>query len=113
MQYEQVETIKVNNTVDNATSLYEQLVHDYPFLNKSLLKRYARDYANGAYKILAGVYDINDMGSNFGDEIYQNEIDYLLHDNPNMSVDDLIWRQTNVGVKLNDCQKAKLYHYLQ
>ncbi|GLR70203.1 hypothetical protein [Agaribacter marinus] len=113
MHYEQVETVELNSSINTANSLYEQLVHDYPFLSKSLLERYVKEYANDAYTILAGVYDIDDMGSSFGAEIYQNEIDYLVHGNPDLSIEELIWRKTTMGLKLNEYQKAKLNCYIQ
>lgn len=92
-------------------ALYSQLLADYPWLPKTILKRFIRQYGTLSYQILENCHTLEDLGEDFGQGLYQKELCYLSQQEWAKSADDVIWRRTKLGLKLTVEQKEQLNRY--
>jgi len=52
------------------------------------------------------------MGEHFGAGMYQAEVDYLIEREWACSLEDVIWRRTKHGLRLNQAQQDTLSSYI-
>jgi glycerol-3-phosphate dehydrogenase len=52
------------------------------------------------------------LGQDFGHGLSAAEIDYLVTQEWATTADDILWRRTKLGLRLNSVQVATLKHYL-
>lgn len=76
------------------------LAEQYPWLPQSLLQRYVTSYGKLTEQFLMGCEALEDLGTCFGAEIYQREVDYLMAHEWVYEVDDLLWRRSKLGLFL-------------
>ncbi|MCH2056342.1 MAG: glycerol-3-phosphate dehydrogenase [Thalassotalea sp.] len=93
-------------------SLSVQLESQYPWLSKALISRYVRSYGTIAIAFLSGCNSLDDLGEDFGAGLYQKELDYLAEREWAKTLDDVIWRRSKLGLRLNEGQKQKIEQYL-
>jgi len=94
------------------TELQTQLQRQYPWLSESLAGRFVRSYGTLCETILAGATQLADLGQHFGAELYQREVDYLTEHEWALTVEDILWRRTKLGLRLNPQQQQQLAEYL-
>ncbi len=92
--------------------LVRGLVADYPRLDTPLLRRLARSYGTLSRTLLGERQDMGALGRHFGGTLYQCEVDYLIGREWAMTADDVLWRRTKQGLRLNDEQKQALADYM-
>ena len=97
---------------ENQVSLVAQLTAEFPWLNKTIAERYARQYGLLSYKFLKGKCSVDAMGEHFGAGMYQAEVDYLIEREWACSLEDVIWRRTKHGLRLNQAQQDTLSAYI-
>lgn len=88
------------------------LFRHYFWLPQPLVRRYAHQYGNRCHLFLDGTENINDLGINFGHDLYQKEVDFLCEHEWAKTTDDIIWRRTKLGLKMNAAEKQQLQNYL-
>jgi glycerol-3-phosphate dehydrogenase len=79
----------------------------YPFLSADDADRIARAYGTRARAWLG-----KDQGRDFGGGLRQAEVDYLVAEEWAVSAEDVLWRRTKLGLRLNAEQVAGLRDYL-
>ncbi|ETO93015.1 glycerol-3-phosphate dehydrogenase [Legionella oakridgensis] len=84
----------------------------YHWLDKNILDRYLSTYGTRVEQFLQGCKTQDDLGMHFGETLYQAEVNYLLQEEWARTVDDILWRRTKLGLKLNTAAQNKLQHYL-
>lgn len=89
-----------------------QLRRRYTFLSESLARRLARTYGSNSELILANATGISDLGEDFGHELYEAELRYLVEHEWVKRVDDAIWRRTKSGMWLSEEQQAHVAQWL-
>ena len=94
-------------------SLISQLNKQYPFIDESQLKRYARSYGTYTEVLLEGVASTQQLGKHFGADLYEVEINYLLKTEWAIEAEDILWRRSKLGLKLNEQQVEQLKLYLR
>lgn len=97
---------------ENHASLVAKLGSDFPWLEKSIAERYARQYGLLCYKFLTGLTAIKEMGEDFGAGLYRAEVDYLIKCEWACTLEDVIWRRTKHGLRLDSAQQASLAQYI-
>jgi glycerol-3-phosphate dehydrogenase len=73
----------------------------YPFLPKDLINRYARAYGTRMNILLKNVKDIDQMGTHFGDNLYEAEVRYLIKYEFAHTIDDILMRRSKLGLHLS------------
>lgn len=71
--------------------------HKWPLSSPELIERYARVYGLRMDKIF------NDgLGKDFGDNVFEGELRYLVSHEYARSVEDILWRRTKLGMHITD-----------
>ena len=97
------------------TGLAEQiatLAADYPFLDGATVDRIARAYGTDARRWLGDAQGLNALGTHFGAGLTAAEVDWLIDREWAMSVDDILWRRTKLGLRIDAAGRAALEGYL-
>ncbi len=84
----------------------------YSWLDESIVMDYCRNYGMAIHHILEHCEQTKDLGEYFGGGLYQCEVVYLINSEWVQSVDDILWRRTKKGLKLNSDEKEKLKQWL-
>jgi glycerol-3-phosphate dehydrogenase len=86
---------------------------DFPFLSKSLIRRYARAYGTCMNIILDGVRSLDDMGADIGGGVYGRELDYLRAYEFAKTGEDVLWRRSKLGLHLDRASIAAVTQYME
>ncbi|MEO1494742.1 MAG: glycerol-3-phosphate dehydrogenase [Pseudomonadota bacterium] len=94
--------------VDGFDRLCEALVSRHPWLDPVIARRLARAYGTDAAAIIGGAERFEDLGEHFGAGLTEAELRHLMHREWARTADDVIWRRSKLGLRLNDDQKQRL-----
>lgn len=78
-----------------------KLRKDYPAVSGSLVAHYARLYGTLAYTILDGVSTDADLGAQFGDNLFEKEVSYLVATEWAKTPEDILSRRTKHGLHMS------------
>ena len=76
--------------------------HDYPWLPRALVRRYARSYGMMMNRFLEGCKALTDLGPHYGDHVYKAEIMYLIRHEWARSTEDILWRRSKLGLHVSE-----------
>ena len=62
--------------------------------------------------ILGNKSNIKQLGIDFGKGLYECEVDYLIKNEWALTVSDIIWRRSKLGLTLNKAELLKLNNYI-
>lgn len=99
--------------LDSVSQLAEALCDAHGWLAGDLARRWAASYGTRAWRLLEEVHCLMDLGENFGAGLYAREVDYLREEEWALSLEDILWRRTKLGLLLGPMQQQKLQRYLQ
>ncbi len=99
--------------IDGLPALKAQLAAAYPFLDATDLDRIARAYGTRAPRWLGEAKAWEDLGPSFGAGLSAAEVAYLRHVEWASTAEDILWRRTKLGLRLDSAQQAALADYLQ
>ena len=94
--------------VDGVDGLIAQLRAAHPFLSARHAKRLIRGYGAEAAEMLHGATAPADLGRDFGAELYEVEVRWLMDREFARRAEDVLWRRTKLGLHLDDAQAAAL-----
>jgi glycerol-3-phosphate dehydrogenase len=80
----------------------------WPWLPSALARRWLRHYGTCTETLLGGARTVGDLGEHFGAGLYQLELDYLIRAEWARSGDDVLWRRTKLGLRLNPEQRDRV-----
>ncbi|SMH51909.1 glycerol-3-phosphate dehydrogenase [Mesorhizobium australicum] len=89
------------------------LRRDYPFLDARLARRLTRLYGTRASALLGDALSIADLGQNFGADLTEAEVRYLIANEWAVTAEDVLWRRTKRGLHLDAAQKAALEAWMR
>lgn len=95
------------------SGLLQQFNRQYPWLETELAQRYVRTYGTLTEKLLEGCSQMDDLGLHFGKGLYAAEVNYLIRSEWALTVEDIVWRRTKLGLWLKDEQLDQLKAYLE
>ena len=90
-----------------------ELVRRYPWLPGGQALRYARAYGTRAHGILGAARSLDQLGTHFGADLYAAEVEYLVRDEWARGSDDILWRRSKLGLRLDAAQRERLGAWLQ
>lgn len=90
--------------IDNANfdRFLTQQTQAYPWLPADLLLRYARAYGARMDRFLEGARSLEDLGTHYGEHVYEAEIVYLVRYEFAREAEDVLWRRSKLGVHVSD-----------
>ncbi len=80
----------------------------YPWMPLELLRRYARSYGSRLYKIIGGAQGLSGLGMHYGDDVYAAEINYLKECEFALTLEDILWRRSKLGLHISPQTKNKI-----
>jgi glycerol-3-phosphate dehydrogenase len=89
-----------------------RLKGDYPFLDIRLARRLTRLYGTRAKVLLGLAKSLSDLGRHFGADLYEAEVRYLVAYEWAMTAEDILWRRTKRGLKLDKEQATALEEFM-
>ena len=90
-----------------------EMARRYAFLDPALVQRLCRAYGTRVVAVLDGVAIETDLGRDFGAGLSQREVDYLVANEWATTAEDILWRRTKLGLRLDAAQVADLTASLQ
>ena len=84
----------------------------YPNLNPQLLRRLGRAYGTAVPSMLGTRRGAADLGQLFGGTLYQVEVDWLIEREWARSAEDILWRRSKQGLRLNQAEVTELARYV-
>lgn len=85
----------------------------YPFLTANHACRLFRLYGTRVYNLLGNAASLSDLGQSFGSDLYEREVDYLIANEWAREAEDILWRRTKLGLRLNAQEVSALDIYMQ
>ena len=89
------------------------LQQSHPQLPAALLQRLASSYGTRATRLLGGAQSLDALGHDHGGGLYQRELDYLVAHEWARTADDVLWRRTHLGLRMQPAQCEALAAHLQ
>lgn len=90
------------------------LIADYAFLSPAYAWRLVRLYGTKARTLLGSAKSIEDLGLNFGSDLTEAEVSYLMQHEWATTSEDVLWRRTKRGLVIKDKAKiAELEAFMQ
>jgi glycerol-3-phosphate dehydrogenase len=65
-----------------------------------------------ARAIVADIVKPKDLGIHFGAGLYEREVTHLVNNEWAMTADDILWRRTKLGLRLNEQERRHLSDWL-
>ncbi len=87
-------------------ALAGRLRTEHPFLAEGHARRLARLYGTRAWQLLDGAADAASLGRHFGADLYEAELRYLVAEEWAATAEDVLWRRTKLGLRLDEDEKA-------
>jgi glycerol-3-phosphate dehydrogenase len=84
----------------------------YAFLSADHARRLVRLYGTRAAAIPGDAKTIDDLGRNFGSDLYEAEVRWLMENEWARHAEDVLWRRTKRGLHLSAAQAAALEGYM-
>lgn len=83
-----------------------------PWLPDALALRLCRNYGSRALRIVESCSHLEELGECFGADLYTAEVDYLIDCEWARSADDILWRRSKLGLRIDAAGHRRLQDYL-
>jgi len=90
----------------------ESCIQRYPWLEPAVLHHYARDYGTEIHTMIQGCSGMSDLGEQFGEGLYEREVQHLVANEWAESTEDILWRRTKAGLRLGPEARVRLQRWL-
>ena len=85
----------------------------YPWLPSALAQRFASSYGIRAERILGDCTSLTELGTHFGQGLYQAEVLYLVREEWAHSAEDILWRRSKLGLFFSQEERDRLEQFTQ
>lgn len=99
--------------VEDFDQLVEKLQSDYSFLSEDLAWRLVRSYGTRAWQLMGDASSASDMGPQFGGSLTGREVGYLMDHEWAQNAEDVVWRRTKLGIRLEAKEIATLNDWMK
>ncbi|MBR9765375.1 MAG: glycerol-3-phosphate dehydrogenase, partial [Rhodobacteraceae bacterium] len=89
-----------------------QLLLDYPFLDPRQAERLFRHYGTECHDLLGAAKTAEDLGRDFGAGLTEAEVRFLMDREYATRAEDVVWRRTKLGLRMDAAQIAALDAYM-
>lgn len=89
----------------------KELIHIYYYLPEPLLAALYQRHGSLTRAVIGKAKSPADLGSHFGDTLYQREVDYLMATEWARTAEDILWRRTKCGLHMGEAGKGALEYY--
>ncbi len=93
---------------DKAEDQVLRLLKEYPFIEKNHAERLIRSYGTRFSLLLGDSKSSKDLGRNFGADLYEIEVRYLMTHEWAQKAEDVLWRRSKLGLRIKAADKEAL-----
>ena len=97
---------------DGVADLLARLLREHRYLSAAHAARLVRTYGTEAFRLLEGATGTADLGIDFGATLTEAEVNWLMTREYARTAEDILWRRTKLGLRMNDQQVAALQAHL-
>lgn len=97
----------------DATQACSRLQSLAPWLPSGIAQRWAGAYGSRSAELLQGVQGLHDLGEAFGGGLHAREVDFLRRHEWALDSDDVLWRRSKLGLRLDAAQVARLQAWME
>ena len=90
----------------------ERLKADYAFLSPQHARRLFRLYGTKSRALLGQAKSLADLGQHFGADLYAAELRYLIANEWAQTAEDVLWRRTKLGLRIDRAQLAAIEQFM-
>ncbi len=94
-------------------ALIARVKRNWPFLTDSCAERLVSAYGTRVDTLLGKVKSRQELGAHFGADLYEAEIRYLMAHEWALDSEDILWRRTKLGLRLDDAQVGTLERFMR
>lgn len=98
--------------VDGVPALTAKLLKPYPFLTTQWVDRLVKAYGTDAFLVLGDAKDAAELGQNFGANLTEREVNWLVDKEFAQTAEDIVWRRSKLGLRLTTQQIMMLDAWL-
>jgi glycerol-3-phosphate dehydrogenase len=99
--------------IDGIDSLQADLCREYPFLSATHARRLVRSYGRRSAVILGSASSLDDLGRQFGADLTEAEVRYLIDCEWARSAEDVVWRRSKLGLRMSSEQIGELENFMR
>lgn len=99
--------------VGDFATLVGDLQKSYDFLSPKHARRLVRAYGTDARLILGGTTSLADLGRDFGANLFEVEIKWLMRHEFARAAEDVVWRRSKLGLRLSVDEIAAVDAWMQ
>lgn len=99
--------------VDGVQDLIDGLIVDYPFLDDVWAQRLIRAYGTDARVMLGDAGAVSDLGQNFGANLTEREVRWLMTHEFARHGEDVVWRRSKLGLRMTKAEITLLDEWMQ
>jgi glycerol-3-phosphate dehydrogenase len=96
----------------NIQTFTKSIESKYPWLPEQLRTRLIKSYGTRIFDLLINANNVESLGQNFGSDLYEEEINYLIEKEWAIEIDDVIWRRTKRGLYLTTVEISQIKAFL-
>lgn len=93
--------------------LFDTLKDSHAWLSLPMIRRLVFNYGTRVHQMLGDARHIEDLGEHFGADLYQAEVDYLVAQEWACTAEDILWRRSKLGLRLDAQARKRLAAYLE
>lgn len=98
--------------VGDVARLIMELQVDYPFLSAKWARRLIRAYGTDARLILGDAKTVTDLGRDFGADLTEAEVNWLMTHEFARHAEDIVWRRSKLGLRMTAEQITELENWM-
>ena len=98
--------------LDGIEDLRIKLAEALPFLPTKTVIRLVRQYGTEAMDIFKDCNTFESLGSNFGNGVFQCELDWAIANEWVTHSEDFLWRRSKLGLRFSPAEKEKIDKYI-
>ena len=99
--------------MESFNSMAEQFHAANAWLPAGLAMRLAHAYGTRAARVIHGAKCVSDLGEDFGGGLTEAEVRYLIANEWAVTAEDVLWRRTKTGLRVNAQQAARVEDFMQ
>jgi glycerol-3-phosphate dehydrogenase len=80
----------------------------FNWLPVATVRRLARAYGTRIERVIGQAHGLNDLGRNYGADLYEREVDYLKDQEWAVTAEDVLWRRSKLGLHMRPEERAAL-----
>ncbi|EAU42712.1 aerobic glycerol-3-phosphate dehydrogenase [Fulvimarina pelagi HTCC2506] len=98
--------------VDETEALVKRLKADHPFLTDRWARRLTKAYGTEASALLGAAKTVSDLGRDFGANLTEAEVKWLMDREFARTAEDVVWRRSKLGLRLDAKEIAALDRFM-